>query len=744
MQTMEANKKAEEEKVENKEPINAIHKLDIQSIIKEKQRSLETKRKNRGVTNLVLNLIKSYRDIKEDYFPNNSAKNKKILTEPSEPVSNENKDNEEHFLIVREDDIIEGPKRKYKVVSLLGKGSSGEVFKVESDSEYYALKIIKNHKIHYAQAIQEAKYMKELNEKVSQKYFVKLYDTFEYYNHFCIVMEYFPWTLLDLINKSYRQGLTLESVKIITKEVLEAIECLHKSKYMHCDIKPENILINITDKGINIKITDFGSSCIIGSQCLKIIQTLYYKAPEVILGDFYNEEIDIWSLGCLFAELYLGQPLLPGIGILSQLKLIISMIGNIPQYMIKTGEFAPCFYYLNEHGQYVFKQTEVIQKDLSEEEKKILELYKIKSIEERLKLKTKEYSEEGIDLMVCFVHFLKGLLEIDPKLRWNSKQCLRAPFITGNKEDIRNFNVSDVSQMTHLPNSAVKGYNDKNQNHFYFSMYQNNPQMQMPQNMMQYNPYAISNNQRYIPPQYQPNFHYSFDTQNNIQNYSNRSNEVNNPNICKVNLSNIPFQNIINYPYAYIDPELLKNNNLQENKEQRFNNTFAETSYEQIKGGNEYYDNKYKQCYKPKYNNKAFNQCKFNNKSYQKNTSYGSNNYGNNFNNKIYGSQPSKIPQFSNKNYFPVRPFINTMNNMKNFNQSYNIPSQPHNQKYIKNPPYQNSNQSYGYIQTQNQNLGEYEGLMAKNINEDQKENQRRTKRIRSQSDYNKNNPNDA
>ncbi len=80
---------------------------------------------------------------------------------------------------------------------------------------------------------------------------------------------------------------------------------------MHCDLKPENILLkNIKKSGL--KIIDFGSSCFEFERMYTYIQSRFYRSPEVILGLAYGMPIDMWSFGCILAELYVGFPLFPG------------------------------------------------------------------------------------------------------------------------------------------------------------------------------------------------------------------------------------------------------------------------------------------------------------------------------------------------------------------------------------------------------------------------------------------------
>jgi dual specificity tyrosine-phosphorylation-regulated kinase 2/3/4 len=80
---------------------------------------------------------------------------------------------------------------------------------------------------------------------------------------------------------------------------------------VHCDLKPENILLKEYNKS-GIKMIDFGSSCFEQETLYTYIQSRYYRAPEITLGLPYSHQIDIWSAGCILAELTTGVPLFPG------------------------------------------------------------------------------------------------------------------------------------------------------------------------------------------------------------------------------------------------------------------------------------------------------------------------------------------------------------------------------------------------------------------------------------------------
>lgn len=86
-----------------------------------------------------------------------------------------------------------------------------------------------------------------------------------------------------------------------------------------------------------IKLIDFGSACFEGQTSHTYIQSRFYRSPEVLVGLTYDSAIDIWSLGCVAAELFLGLPILPGVHELDQLHRIREMIGEMPDWMLDQG-----------------------------------------------------------------------------------------------------------------------------------------------------------------------------------------------------------------------------------------------------------------------------------------------------------------------------------------------------------------------------------------------------------------------
>ena len=121
------------------------------------------------------------------------------------------------------------------------------------------------------------------------------------------------------------------------RQLLEALGAMQEAGVVHCDLKPENILL-LGPKGASghyeIKVIDFGSACFEDQVMYSYIQSRFYRSPEVLLGIPYDGAIDIWSLGCIIGEMFLGLPLFPGVSEHNQLSRVIEMLGHPPPLML--------------------------------------------------------------------------------------------------------------------------------------------------------------------------------------------------------------------------------------------------------------------------------------------------------------------------------------------------------------------------------------------------------------------------
>lgn len=109
---------------------------------------------------------------------------------------------------------------------------------------------------------------------------------------------------------------------------------MHSAGVVHRDLKPSNILVN---ENCDLKICDFGLARIQDPQMTGYVSTRYYRAPEIMLTwQKYDVEVDIWSAGCIFAEMLEGKPLFPGKDHVNQFSIITELLGTPPDDVINT------------------------------------------------------------------------------------------------------------------------------------------------------------------------------------------------------------------------------------------------------------------------------------------------------------------------------------------------------------------------------------------------------------------------
>uniref|UniRef100_A0A8C2REN6 Homeodomain interacting protein kinase 1 n=1 Tax=Capra hircus TaxID=9925 RepID=A0A8C2REN6_CAPHI len=221
----------------------------------------------------------------------------------------------------------------YEVLEFLGRGTFGQVAKCwkRSTKEIVAIKILKNHPSYARQGQIEVSILSRLSSENADEYnFVRSYECFQHKNHTCLVFEMLEQNLYDFLKQNKFSPLPLKYIRPILQQVATALMKLKSLGLIHADLKPENImLVDPVRQPYRVKVIDFGSASHVSKAvCSTYLQSRYYRAPEIILGLPFCEAIDMWSLGCVIAELFLGWPLYPGASEYDQVNMSTDLEGT--------------------------------------------------------------------------------------------------------------------------------------------------------------------------------------------------------------------------------------------------------------------------------------------------------------------------------------------------------------------------------------------------------------------------------
>ncbi|XP_018398727.1 PREDICTED: dual specificity protein kinase CLK2 isoform X5 [Cyphomyrmex costatus] len=266
-------------------------------------------------------------------------------------------DDEDGHLVYQSGDLLAN---RYKVLATLGEGTFGKVVKVKDlqMDHVMALKIIKNVEKYREAAKLEINALEKIANKdpEGQHLCVKMLDWFNYHGHMCIAFEMLGLSVFDFLRDNSYQPYPLEHVRHMGYQLCYAVKFLHDNKLTHTDLKPENILFVDSDydstynnkkvflfkrrdmrrvKRTDIKLIDFGSATFDHEHHSTIVSTRHYRAPEVILELGWSQPCDVWSIGCILFELYLGITLFQTHDNREHLAMMERILGTIPHRMAR-------------------------------------------------------------------------------------------------------------------------------------------------------------------------------------------------------------------------------------------------------------------------------------------------------------------------------------------------------------------------------------------------------------------------
>ncbi|KAL8512284.1 hypothetical protein ACS0TY_018678 [Phlomoides rotata] len=299
-----------------------------------------------------------------------------------------------------------GDANRYKIVEIIGKGSYGVVCAAidTHTGGKVAIKKITDIFEHMSDAIRILREIKLLRllrhpDIVEIKRIILPPSKWDFKDIY-VVFELMESDLHQVIKAN--DDLTQEHHRFFLYQMLRALKYMHTANVYHRDLKPKNILANANCK---LKICDFGLARVAIDDTLTTnfwtdyVATRWYRAPE-LCGSFsskYTPAIDIWSIGCIFAEVLMGKPLFPGKSVVHQLDLITDLLGT--------------------------PSSDTISQVRNEKARKYL-------LDMRKK-RTVPFSEKFSRVDPLALKLLQRLLAFDPKDRPNAEEALADPYFKG-------------------------------------------------------------------------------------------------------------------------------------------------------------------------------------------------------------------------------------------------------------------------------------------------------------------------
>ncbi|XP_004491343.1 mitogen-activated protein kinase 20 isoform X3 [Cicer arietinum] len=230
-----------------------------------------------------------------------------------------------------------GDANRYKIQEVIGKGSYGVVCSAVDTltGEKVAIKKVHgifDHISDAARILREIKLLRLLRHPdIVEIKHIMLPPSSREFKDIYVVFELLESDLHQVIKAN--ANLTKEHYQFFLYQLLRALKYIHTANVYHRDLKPKNILANANCK---LKICDFGLARVAFNDTpttvfwTDYVATRWYRAPE-LCGSFYSKytpAIDIWSIGCIFAEVLIGKPLFPGKSVVHQLDLITDLLGT--------------------------------------------------------------------------------------------------------------------------------------------------------------------------------------------------------------------------------------------------------------------------------------------------------------------------------------------------------------------------------------------------------------------------------
>lgn len=253
-------------------------------------------------------------------------------------------DEKGHFILL-ENEVI----KNYIILSKIGEGAYGKVCLATNNkyNENVVLKIIKNKRGYRNSALREIEFLKMLTKRYkneTRELTTLFYNNFDIKGHIFMELKKYGE---NLHKGTIKNPLKLNQIVSITTDLLQGLLFLKENDIIHADLKPENILF-IDDSKEHVVICDFGLSMKSKEVNLKYdVQSMWYRAPEVVFNIDYDYCIDLWSLGCIIFELIYDNSLFKGSNHEELFRYFLAFMDVPPKSFQEKNKYTKAFFDLN-------------------------------------------------------------------------------------------------------------------------------------------------------------------------------------------------------------------------------------------------------------------------------------------------------------------------------------------------------------------------------------------------------------
>ena len=240
----------------------------------------------------------------------------------------------------RQDDLLE----HYNLHQKLGSGAYGVVYLAtqKSSGQHVAIKIIRHldNPLVCRRTLREVRYLQGLkHENIISLLDVARPDNIDSFSEACLIQEYMPQNLTQVIDKF---ELTELQISYLTHQIFSGLQAIHSVGIIHRDLKPDNLLVG---PSCELKICDFGLARAQSRggdkrpKMTEYVATRWYRAPEIMLSR-YDKASDVWSGGCVLAQMLGGRVIFPGSNYTDQLCRIFDVLGSPTDEDLKKAKYS--------------------------------------------------------------------------------------------------------------------------------------------------------------------------------------------------------------------------------------------------------------------------------------------------------------------------------------------------------------------------------------------------------------------